>query len=120
MQISFIVDLPKDLQVMISGYCPNFILLCEYSNWHFLIRQNFGLEFDACVPVSELRALYIEKCARDKQIFFTENYTLLRSSDNKIFGCGHCSCISSLELNETFAEIKNFPENIQCPSVNTA
>ena len=59
--MSFITDLPKDLQILISNYEPKFILVCDNTNWHFLIRQNFGLEFQEKIPSEELQVLYIEK-----------------------------------------------------------
>ena len=65
--MSFTDDLPKELQILISGYEPKFIILCGCSDWHFIIRKNFRLEFAASVSPFELQQLYIKKCFKENQ-----------------------------------------------------
>ena len=114
--MSFISDLPKELQILISGYEPKFILLCDYSDWCGVLRLNLGEEFTAYVPSSELRRLYFEKCTTEKCIFPAGACTLIKSSPNKIYGCG-TNPYAELGLGKTkFEEIawaKNIT-NIPC------
>ena len=86
--MSFITELAKELQILISNYSPKFIILCGDFNWHTLLRQNFSLEFCASVPATELRELYIEKCLKEKLIYNTREYTLIVSRNGDIYSCG--------------------------------
>ena len=110
------MDLSKELQVIISNYEPKFILLCDHSDWRFLTRVNFGLEFDASVPVLELRALYIEKCFRQKMIYGGFGFTLIRSHNGKLatVGINYCGQLGhgDKKSREMFEEIKGTLYNV--------
>ena len=92
-----LLDIPKDLQIIISNYEPKFAIFFDNPDWRFLIRQNFSLEFATDVPAEELRALYIESCTRDKSIFAYYNYVFIMLN-NKIFEYG---CHVSAPGNDT-------------------
>ena len=115
-QMSFIADLQKCLQILISNYEPVFIIFCGYSNWHLLIRQNFGLELPAGVPALELQMLCIEKCFKQKFIFCGLYHTFIRSRKGEIMSCwhnsegelGHGNTIPAL----SFKKIEYLPQGI--------
>ena len=87
-RMSNFTELPSDLQILISNYEPQFIILCEPSNWHLLIKQNFGLVFSTSISSAELCEFYREKCRRQKYIYGGVFYTVIRSREGVIMSCG--------------------------------
>ena len=81
------MDLPKDLQILISCYEPRFIILCGDCDWKLLLCRVFDCSF-ANVAAAELRALYIEKCEQ-KSIFGGEYHTLIKCDSGNIMGRGY-------------------------------
>ena len=127
--MSFLVDLPKELQIIISNYYPQFIILCDHSNWHLLIRENFKLEFSASVPSAELRSLYIEKYLEEKFIFCGAYHTFVRSRKGEIMSCGYNTHGQLGHGNDvdisSFKKINDLPESVAqsrlwCSSYNNS
>ena len=75
------LTLPRELLILISNYEPKIILLTDCSNWHNLIKQNFGLEYSISIPKSEIQKLYFEKCMKYKSIFAKYSHTIIKLTD---------------------------------------
>ena len=84
-------ELPKPLIILISNYDPKAILLYEdYQtlNWHWLMKNNFDLEYESTVPSSEMINVYFEKCFRNQALFPGSTQTFIRHDNGYLIRLG--------------------------------